>query len=84
MRYETLRLLVNALTANFEYSRSTRENLPMPIQLKLSKISSIFSGSFFYNFAIYSKFPMFLEKYEPHRSSIFEVIDSERCAYLNA
>ena len=24
------------------------------------------------------------KKNEPHRSSIFEVINSERCAYLNA
>ena len=27
----------NTLTANYEYSRSNRENLPLPIQIKLSK-----------------------------------------------
>ena len=30
-------LLVNTLTGNYEYSRSNRENLPLPIQIKLSK-----------------------------------------------
>ena len=28
---------INTLTANYEYSRSNRENLPWPIQIKLSK-----------------------------------------------
>ena len=27
---------VNTLTANYEYSRSNRENLPLPIQMQLS------------------------------------------------
>ena len=30
-------LLVNTLTANYEYSGSNRENLALPIQIKLSK-----------------------------------------------
>ena len=29
------------------------------------------------------KFPIICTKYEPHKSSLSEVIDSERCAYLN-
>ena len=33
MRSEILGLLFNTLTANFEYSRSNRENLPSPIQI---------------------------------------------------
>ena len=37
MRYETLGLLVNTLTANYDYSRSNRENLPSPILINLSK-----------------------------------------------
>ena len=40
-------LLVNTLTGNYEYSRSNRENLPLPIQIKLSKKPSIFSEIFF-------------------------------------
>ena len=30
-------ILINTLSANYEYSRSNRENLPLPIQIKLSK-----------------------------------------------
>ena len=30
-------ICLNTLTANYEYSRSNRENLPLPIQIKLSK-----------------------------------------------
>ena len=33
---------VNTLTANYEYSRSNRENLPSPIQMQLSKKPKIF------------------------------------------
>ena len=33
IRSEILGLLVITLTANYEYSRSNRENLPLPIQL---------------------------------------------------
>ena len=31
------KLKFNTLTANYEYSRSNRENLPSPIQMQLSK-----------------------------------------------
>ena len=37
IRSEILGLLHNTLTANYEYSRSNRENLQFPIQIKLSK-----------------------------------------------
>ena len=37
MRSEILGMLVDTLTANYEYSRIDRENLPIPIQTKLSK-----------------------------------------------
>ena len=36
-RSEILGLLVNTFTANYEYSCSNRENLRLPIQIKLSK-----------------------------------------------
>ena len=37
IRSDISELLVNTLTANYEYSRSNRENLPLLIQIKLSK-----------------------------------------------
>ena len=43
VRSEILGLLVNTLTASYEYSRSNRENLPLPIQMYLSEKSKTFS-----------------------------------------
>ena len=37
MRSEILEQLVYTLTPNYEYSRSNRENLPLPIQIESSK-----------------------------------------------
>ena len=37
VRSEILRLLVNTLTANYQYSRSNRENLPPLIQMQLTE-----------------------------------------------
>ena len=47
IRSETLGLLVNTLTANYEYSRGNRENLPLQIQIQLSKKPLIFCSFFF-------------------------------------
>ena len=41
-------------------------------------------AAFFCISGICIKFTIFWNKNEPHRSSISEVIDSERCAYWNA
>ena len=43
-RSQLLGLLGNTLTANYEYSRSNRENLPLPIQIKLSKKDKPFAA----------------------------------------
>ena len=37
MRSEIPGLIDNTLTANYDYSRTNRENLQLPIQIKLSK-----------------------------------------------
>ena len=47
MRSEILGLLDNRLPANCEYSRLNRENLPLQIQIKLSKKPEIFCCVFF-------------------------------------
>ena len=39
-------LLPNTLTAEFEYSRDNRDNLPLPIQMKLSKKPKTFRSNF--------------------------------------
>ena len=37
---------VNALTANYEYSRSNTDNLPLPLQMQLSEKLKTFSRLF--------------------------------------
>ena len=46
VRSELLGLLVNTLTANYEYSRSNTDNLPLPLQRHLSEKLKIFSACF--------------------------------------
>ena len=76
------------LTANYEYSRSNRENLPLPIQMQLSKKAKIFCCIFISFLKSTLNFEHFEKKKKkkkgPSSLSISEVIDSERRAYLNA
>ena len=46
MRSEILALLDNTLTVNYEYSRNNRQNLQLPIQIKLFEKPSTFSNIF--------------------------------------
>ena len=71
------------LTANYELSRSNRDNLRLPIQSKLPKKENLFSEfylTFWYLHEIYNVF----NKNERHRSILSGVIDFERWSYLNA
>ena len=43
MRSEILGMLVDTLTDNYDYSRSNRENLLLPIQIKLCKNRKLFA-----------------------------------------
>ena len=72
---------LNTMTANYEYSRSNREHLPLPMQMQLSEKPKTFYQFLesTLNFEHFEK-----KKNEPHSSSISEIIDSERRAYLNA
>ena len=73
------------LTANYEYSRSNRENLPLPIQMQLSKKAKIFCCIFISFLKSTLNFEHFEKKKNgPASLNISEVIDCERRAYLNA
>ena len=74
---------LNTLTANYEYSRSNRENVPLQIQMQLSEKPKIFCCIFIAFLESTLNFKHF-EKNRTHSSSISEVIDSKRCGYLNA
>ena len=84
MGSEILGLLDNTLTANYEYSRSNRENLRLPIQIKFSKNAETFC--FILLAFLESKLNLQCseKKIERHRSSVSEVIDSEKCANLTS
>ena len=82
MRSEILRLLLNTLTADYEYSRSNVDKLPLPVQMELPGKLEIFSCFFIAFLESTLNFQHFEEKHEPHGSSIFEVIHSQRRVYL--
>ena len=77
-------ILLNTLTANYEYSRSKTDNLQLPVQMQLSKKPETFSQFFIVFLQSTLNFEHFEKKNEPHSSSIFEVINSQRGVYLNA
>ena len=72
------------MTANYEYSRNNTDNLPLPVQMQLSGKLKTFSRFFIAFLESTLNFEHFEKKDEPHSSSIYEVTDSERRAYLNA
>ena len=69
---------VNTLTADYEYSRHNRDNLPLPIQMQLSQKPNTFCCFFIAFLESKLNFEHFEEKNEPHSLSISEIIDSER------
>ena len=81
--YELLKLFVNALTADDQYSGSNIQNLPQQVQTPLSKKQKIFSG-FFIAFLKYAwNLEHFQKKDEYSSLIISEIIDAERRGYLN-
>ena len=81
VRSEILGLLLNRLTANYEYFCINRENL---LATNSNAITWKTKKHFYCIFGIYIKFWTFWKKNESPRFSISEVIDSERRAFLNA
>ena len=75
------------MTANYKYSRSNRENLPLSIQIQLPEKPKLFCCIFIAYWESTLNFEHFekkTKKNEPHILRISEVIDSERHAYSNA
>ena len=72
------------LIADYEYSRSNRENLPLAIQMHLSKQLETFFWNFLAVFESTLTFENFEIKNKPHNLSISEITDSERRGFLNA
>ena len=81
IRSEILGLLENTLIRNYEYSRSNRGDLLLPIQIKLSKKPETFCDLFLHLWYLHQISNVLKKKWS---SCISEVIDCERCAFLNA
>ena len=77
-----LGLLINKLTADYEYSRSNKENLPPPIYMQLPKKPKTFCVVIEFLESTLN-LEHFEKKNESHSSSISEIIDSERRSYVN-
>ena len=70
------------MTADYEYSRSNRENLPLPIEMQLSEKPKTRCCNFIAVLEFTLNFEQFEEKNQPHSLSISETTDSERRDYL--
>ena len=77
-------LLFNTFTANYEYSCSNTENLPLPIEIQLSEKPKTFCQFSIAFLESTSHFDHFETKSEPYSLSISEVTYPERRAHLNA
>ena len=75
-------MLFKKLIANYEYSRSNRENLLLLIQMELSENPSIFYCTLFVFLESTLNFQCSEKGNEPQRSKTFEFTVSERCVDL--
>ena len=83
MWYEILRQFVNALTADDKYSGSNMQNVPQQFPTPLSQKQKTFSGFFIAFLKCAWNLEHFEEKGEYPSLTISEIIDAERCGYLN-
>ena len=81
--YETLRLFVNALTADDKYSGIKMQNLPLQIQTLLSKKEKTFSRFIIAFLKCALNLEHFQKKDEYLGLIISEIIDAEKRGYLN-
>ena len=81
--YEILRLFVNALTADDNYSGSNMQNFPQQFQTPLSQKQKTFSGFVIDFLKCAWNLEHFQKNDEYPRLIISEIIDAERRGYLN-
>ena len=75
---------MNALTAEYTYSRRNMQTFTQQVQRRLSLKQKIFSGFLIGISEIYINGEHFQKKGESSSLSIFEIIDSKRSGYLSA
>ena len=82
-KYEILGLCVNRLTADDKYSRRNIQNLTQELQTAISQKQKTFSGIFITYLKSITNSEAFAKKVESASLSISEIIDAEKCSYLN-
>ena len=83
IRFQILGLLVNTLTANYEYSCSKKGLYSYKVKSNHLKNIKPFAWLDLNFHNLHEIFNVPKKKNEPHISSISEAIESEICAYLN-
>ena len=83
MWYEILRLFVNELTADDQYSGSNMQNFPQQFQTPLSQKQKSLSGFFIAFMKCAWNLEHFQKNDEFSSLIISEIIDAERRGYLN-
>ena len=83
-RTEILGLLVNTLTANYEYCRNKSDNLPLPVPIQLSVKLMTFSWFFIAFFESTLNFEHFKQKISLIAQLFLKLYTPQRRVYLNA
>ena len=83
VRSQILRLFVNTLTAEYQYSSRNIQKFPKQIQTQLSQKRKAFPGFFIPFLKSTSRLEHFQEKDGPSNLIIPEIIDSKKSAYSN-
>ena len=81
--YEILTPFVNALTADDQFSGSNMQNLPQQFRTPLSQKQKTFSAFLIKFLKVEWNLEHFQKKDEYPSVIISEIIDVERCGYLN-
>ena len=77
-------MLVDKVTGNYQYSRSNKHNLQLPVQMQSSEKLKIFSRFWIEFLESALNFEHFKKKKQPDGSSISDINDSQRRVYVNA
>ena len=77
LRSDILTLLVNTLTANYEYCPNNTDNLPVPIQMQLSGQLKTFPAFFVAFFDSALNFEHFIKQISLRAQVFLRVIDSQ-------
>ena len=83
MRFEILELFVNTLTTDDKYSSRNIQNLTQQLQTTMSQKQKTFYRIFITYVKSRRSSDVFAQKDESPGFSLYEIIDAEKCGYLN-